>query len=54
MMGFIIPVRILYSESLCKTLGVNPAHMPELVRSTDVVGGLREQQAAELGLKAVK
>jgi xylulokinase len=40
-----------FSESLCKTLGVNPAHMPELVRSTDVVGGLREQQAEELGLK---
>ena len=40
-----------WSESLCKTLGVNPAHMPELVKSTDVVGGLREQQAKELGLK---
>ena len=41
-----------FSESLCKTLGVDPAHMPELVRSTDVVGGLREQQAKELGLCA--
>ena len=39
-----------FSESLCKTLGVDVRHMPALVRSTDRVGGLREQQAKELGL----
>ena len=39
-----------WSESLCKTLGVNPAHLPQIVKSTDVVGKLRAQQAAELGL----
>ena len=41
-----------WSASLCKTLGVNVEHMPTLVKSTDVVGPLREEQAAELGLKA--
>ena len=39
-----------FSESLCKTLGVDIKHMPRLVRSTDVVGKLRERQAEELGL----
>ena len=39
-----------FSESLCKTLGVDVNHMPRLVKSTDVVGKLREQQALELGL----
>ncbi|MBQ6023441.1 MAG: FGGY-family carbohydrate kinase [Clostridia bacterium] len=41
-----------FSESLCKTLGVDVKHMPKLVKSTDVVGRLRERQAQELGLKA--
>ena len=39
-----------FSESLCKTLGVDVRHMPKLVKSTDVVGKLREKQAEELGL----
>ncbi len=41
-----------WSESLCKTLGVDVKHMPEIINSTDVVGPLREKEAAELGLKA--
>ncbi|MBQ7688384.1 MAG: FGGY-family carbohydrate kinase [Clostridia bacterium] len=41
-----------WSASLCKTLGVDVNHMPELVKSTDVIGPLREQQARELGLPA--
>ena len=41
-----------WSESLCKTLGVDIKHMPEIINSTDVVGPLREKQAEELGLKA--
>ena len=41
-----------WSESLCKTLGVDVKHMPEIINSTDVVGPLREKQAEELGLKA--
>lgn len=40
-----------WAESLCKMLGVDPAHLPEIVKSTDIVGGLRAEQAAELGLK---
>ena len=40
-----------WSESLCKTLGVDIKHMPEIVNSTDVVGPLREKEANELGLK---
>lgn len=41
-----------FSESLCKSLGVDVKHMPELIKSTDVVGPLREAQAKELGLPA--
>ena len=40
-----------WSESLCRTLGVDVKHLPEIINSTDVVGPLREKQAAELGLK---
>ncbi len=40
-----------WSESLCKSLGVDVKHMPDIVNSTDVVGPLREKEAAELGLK---
>lgn len=40
-----------WSASLCKSLGVDVNHMPEIVNSTDIVGGLREKQAEELGLK---
>ena len=41
-----------FSESLCKTLGVDVRHMPRLVKSTEVVGGLREKEAEQLGLAA--
>lgn len=41
-----------WSESLCKSLGVDIKHMPDIVNSTDVVGTLREEQASQLGLKA--
>lgn len=40
-----------WSESLCKSLGVDVKHMPDIINSTDVVGPLREKEAAELGLK---
>lgn len=40
-----------WSESLCKSLGVDVNHLPEIINSTDVVGPLREKEAAELGLK---
>lgn len=40
-----------WSASLCKSLGVDVNHLPEIINSTDIVGGLREKQALELGLK---
>ena len=40
-----------WSASLCKTLGVDVNHMPEIVSSTSVVGTLRKEQAEQLGLK---
>lgn len=43
--------RECWSESLCKSLGVDVKHMPDIVNSTDIVGTLREKQANELGLK---
>ena len=39
-----------WSREMCDMLGVRFEHMPEIVASTDKVGELREQQAAELGL----
>lgn len=39
-----------WSKAMCDMLGVNMAHLPEILRSTDRVGGLTEQAAAELGL----
>ena len=41
-----------WSKTICKLLGVNIDHMPEIVESTDWVGGLTEKAAEELGLKA--
>jgi len=40
-----------FSKTICKLLGVDINHMPEIVESTDWVGGLTEKAAAELGLK---
>lgn len=39
-----------WSETICSMLGVNMAHLPEIIRSTDRVGGLTGKAAAELGL----
>lgn len=39
-----------WSETICKKLGVNPAHLPEIIECTDIVGGLTKKAAAELGL----
>ena len=36
--------------ALCRMFGVDTAHLPPIIRSTDQVGGLTEQAAAELGL----
>ena len=40
-----------WSKTICKMLGVNMDHLPEIIQSTDCVGGLTAKAAAELGLK---
>ncbi len=39
-----------WSHDLCKMLGINEAHLPELCESTDEVGKLKKGSAEELGL----
>ena len=39
-----------WSLPICKMLGVDPKHLPELVDSTECVGGVTEKAARELGL----
>lgn len=44
------PGREGFSEAMCKMMQVDMAHLPEIVRSTDAVGGLLKTAAEELGL----
>ncbi|MDO4869189.1 MAG: FGGY-family carbohydrate kinase [Bacillota bacterium] len=44
------PGRDCFSKELCDAFGVNIEHMPEIVSSTEPVGGLTEKAADELGL----
>lgn len=39
-----------WSETICKMFDVNMDHLPGLCKSTDVVGGLTDKAAEELGL----
>ena len=39
-----------WSLPMCRMLGVNPDHLPRIIRSIDRVGGLTEEAAADLGL----
>ncbi len=39
-----------WSESLCRTFDVNTAHLPPVIKSTDVIGGLTQKAAGEMGL----
>lgn len=39
-----------WSKSLCKTYGVNPDHLPEIIECHEVAGKLTETAARELGL----
>ena len=39
-----------WSKTICNMLGVNMDHLPEIIQSTDLVGGLTAKAAAELGL----
>lgn len=41
-----------WCKPICDMVGVNMDHMPEIVDSTDEIGGLTEKAASELGLKA--
>ena len=39
-----------WSQALCKMNGVDMNHLPMIIKSTDMVGGLRRKSAEELGL----
>ena len=39
-----------WCDRITKMVGVNKEHLPEIIKPTDVVGGLTERAAAELGL----
>lgn len=39
-----------FSKSICRMLGVNPAHLPRIIKSTDQAGTLTEAAAQALGL----
>ena len=41
-----------WSREICKMLGVDMNHLPNIIKCTDKVGGLTEKAASELGLKA--
>ena len=40
-----------WSKTLCKMFGINMEHLPKIIKSTDMVGGLTAKAAKELGLK---
>ena len=44
------PGRNCFSSFLCSRLGVNMEHLPEIVRSTDNLGGISKEAAEQLGL----
>ena len=41
-----------WSRKICSMFGVNMEYLPEIIKSTDMVGGLTEKAAGELGLMA--
>ncbi|TGK35735.1 xylulokinase [Leptospira andrefontaineae] len=45
------PGKSRWHKGLCKMFGVRPEHLPDLIQSTDLIGGLTEISAKELGLK---
>ena len=44
------PGKNRFSHKMCKMFGIKESLLPPIIRSTDMVGGLTEQAAAELGL----
>ena len=41
-----------WSSEMCDMFGIDISHMPPVIKTSDVAGTLREEQAAELGLRA--
>jgi xylulokinase len=39
-----------FSNTLCRMLGVERAHLPDIIKSSEKAGGVTEQAASELGL----
>ncbi|MCL4557043.1 MAG: FGGY-family carbohydrate kinase [Deltaproteobacteria bacterium] len=44
------PGRLRWSKGLCRTFDVDMDHLPPVIRSTDIIGGLTGQAAGEMGL----
>ena len=44
------PGKNCWNHSLCKTYGINPEHLPEIIDCSDEVGVLTKKAAEELGL----
>jgi len=42
--------KLRWSKTLCKTFDVNIEHLPPVIRSIDIIGGLTPQAASEMGL----
>ncbi|HDQ04034.1 MAG TPA: xylulose kinase [Deltaproteobacteria bacterium] len=45
------PSHVVYSEKLLKMTGINRAKLPDLIKATDIAGTLKDEIAAQLGLK---
>ncbi len=41
-----------WSRAMCRMLGVNPAHLADVIKSTDQAGAITEKAAQDLGLAA--
>ena len=46
------PDKKCWSSELCEMFGIDMDKLPRIIRSTDMVGGLTEKAASDLGLKA--
>ena len=46
------PGKSCFSREMCEMFGVRPEHLPEIIKSTDRVGGLTDDAACSLGLAA--
>ena len=41
-----------WSSEICELFGIDEIHLPMVIKTTEIAGQLREEQAAELGLRA--